>query len=1015
MNSDEQTVILLDNHDSPNDLSPDVPNENNNDRLLDAFIDDDGDGDGDGNGDDGNGDDDDNKNTYNDEPEEYVVGIDLGTTNSCVAIWRNNRLEVIPDEYGHRTIPSFVAFTNVSRYVGNDAKNQREINSENVFYEIKRLIGRKFDDPLVVKEKQFMSYKLGEDQKHNIRLESALNDNKRFTPEELQAAILTKLKVMASSYLKQPITKAVITIPAYFNDGQRQATKDAATIAGLDCLRMINEPTAAGLAYGLMKRTSQKTKITQNNNSNDDNDNSNSNDEKPEPKKLTIMVYDFGGGTLDVTLLSVEDGIFEVIASSGNTRLGGSDFENRLMSFCIAKFSALHKLEVNNLSSMSLQKLRQSCEQAKKLLSSYNKTHIAVKNFYDNKDLCFAITRNQLEELCQDLFLMCLKPVDDILYECEMAETDIDDIILVGGMTRMPRIRNLIKTKFHKEPNCSINPEEAVAAGAAIQAYIISNQSDPFSESVTLLDTTTLSLGVETMGGIMDILIPRKSIIPVEQSREYSTDADYVDSVIIKIFEGERTMTCDNFFVGEFELSGIDPAPRGIPEINVTFNIDQNGIITVMAENEKTNDANSLTVTGNKGRLSDDEIERLIEESKMLEFRDQLEKRKKLFHYQIDDFCNNILVNLTRDEFKLTDIDKKIVTDDVNKVLSWLKAKKYSEYDDDEYQKVYNKITKRYGTLILKGSIEDSTVKENVDVNDNKNCTTIFGSDEADEEEVKEIFEKIETQELGAFGLAEPEKAELKEIKQALSDLCYSVFEIISSDNLNLSNDHLQELKEYIDDTLLWLHIHQEPNKTEYKIKIDEVNDTCNKIIEHYQEEGKEIFKENEIKQAIKSKRDELENMCIVIKLMIHDNAFPINKKFLKSFNKEVCTILDWIAVNDVQSVDEPEKFNNDTFQQECEQKLIALNEKCELIHQKMQGINIDPNSSVLDSQVIILTGPEEQKSDTTMGTSIIDIVRNRQLETMTDMINQNDDDGDSDNDNENENENENEDEDDKK
>ena len=915
------------------------------------------------------------ENMENMENNEYVVGIDLGTTNSCVSIWRNNNLEIIPDEYGNRTIPSFVAYTNIHRYVGSDAKNQTEINPENVFFEIKRLIGRKFDDPIVSREQQFLSYKINKDENDNIKLSSTINNNKIFSPEEIQAAILSKLKQMATLYLKSTITKAVITIPAYFNDGQRQATKDAASIAGIEVVRMINEPTAAGLAYGLMTKSISKN-----------NDNS--------IKKLTYIVYDFGGGTLDVTLLCVENGIFEVLCSSGNTRLGGSDFETRLVSFSIAKFEKQYQVNITDkISCLSLQKLRQSCEQAKKILSTNTKTHIAVKNFYNNKDLFYYITRSEFEQLCGDLFILCIKPINDILYECEISESDIDEIIMVGGMTRIPKIRNLIKNRFNKEPNCSINPEEAVAAGAAIQAFIITHVSDPFSESVTVLDTTSLSLGVETNDGIMDIIIPKKSIIPVEQSKYYTTSEDYSTSVTIKIFEGERTMTCDNFFVGEFELNGIESVPRGVPEILVSFKYDSNGIITVTAENSKTKDNNdntdftsgisTLIITSNKGRLSKLEIDNLIAEAKELEMRDEFEKRKKLYYYEIDDFCNNILTNLKRKEFKLTDNDKVAISNDIEQVLLWLKQKKYNEYEDEEYEQVLTKIKKRYGVLILKGSTDDTlgSVEENTDLK----TTTIYGDDEEIEKE--QIFKNIETEEIGAFGMAEPEKAELKELKQSLTDLCYSIFEIISSENLNLSKNHSNELKDYIDDTLLWLHVHQKPTKNEFKIKIDQVNETCNTIMNHYTSEKTEIFKASELIQSIKNSRDELENLCFVIKLMIQDKVFPIKKNIIDKLDSEVQDILDWITEHDSAFLNNA-TLNIDEFHSECKTKLLSLNTYCDTLHVQMNGINIDEHSIVENK--IILSGPQEvQDSDNTpMGTSIISIVREKQKEIFINLLN---------------------------
>lgn len=899
--------------------------------------------------------------------DEYIIGIDLGTTNTCVGIWRNDNLEIIPDEYGNRSIPSFVAYTNVNRYIGLDAKNQKDLNPLNVFYEVKRLIGRKIDDPLIIKEKEFISYKIMSDEYQNILLAPDLNNKKTFTPEEISAAILTKAKFMASNYLKKKITKCVITIPAYFNDGQRQATKDASIIAGLECIRIINEPTAAALAYGLLKRTQLKE----------------------ESISKIIIVYDFGGGTLDVSLMHIENGIFEVLASCGNTRMGGSDFDNRLMSYSISKFKKQNNInEIKEINNLSLQKLRLSCEQAKKILSTSMKTQIAVKNFYQENDLFIPITRIDFEKICMDLFLICLKPVEDVLRHCELTIDDIDEVILVGGMTRMPKIKELIKSKFGRESNCSINPEEAVAAGAAIQGYILSHKNDPFSESVTLLDTTALSLGVETIGGIMDIIIERGNIIPTTEIKNYSTDKDYVDSVLIKIYEGERRLTKDNFFVGEFELCGLEPQPRGIHEIIVTFNIDNNSIITVTAENKKTNDKSGLTITSNKGRLTMNQINELIDEAKELEIRDELEKRKKLIHYEIDDFCNNILVNIKNKEFKLSDIDKQIITEDITKVLNWLKEKKYDEREDDEYEKVINSIKKQYGVLILTGNIESSSSSVKSTDYESKDMTTIYGNDNDEEEQdIKQVFEKIENEECGYIGLSDPEKAELKELRQAVIDLCYTIFDIISSGNMKISNDHIIELKEYINDSLLWLHVHEKPNKIEYKIKIDEINETCNKIFDYYKKNNEDVFKKNELISSIKNSRDELENLCLVLQLLIQDGAFPITKQYLNPFKDYIDSILEWIYKYDENNKNNNMLDNLNNYYNECKIKLEELNIYCNDIQQKMQGININEKN-------IILTGYVENENiiiedNENMGTDIITIMRQKQQELLNEMINE--------------------------
>jgi molecular chaperone DnaK (HSP70) len=556
---------------------------------------------------------------------------------------------MIPDEKGNKTIPSYVGFTNVSRYVGTNAKNQSVLNTNNVYYETKRLIGRKFTDEEVQREKNLLAYKIIGDENDNIKLLSTLHSNdtmsdyKTFTQEEIASNILIKLKHMAQDYLKTKITKAVITIPARFNDKQRQATIDAAKIAGLECLRIIHEPTAAAMAYGLGSR-----KL------------------KPD-EYINIIVYDFGGGTLDVSLVEISandknENIFSVLGSAGNTNLGGADFDKRLCKYSMDLFKRRNNLKtLEDLPALSLQRLKQSCENAKKILSTKNKTYIAVKEFYNSIDLLIPITRQDFETICSDLFILSLKPIEDVLDLCDMTTNDIDEIIMVGGMTRTPGIMSRLEQKFKIKPNNSLNPDEAIAAGAAIQAYILNNNSNPFSDTMRLLDICPLSMGVETIGGIMDILIPHGTIIPITIEKMYTTYEDYTESVLIKIYEGERQITRDNFFVGEFELKNIPKEPRGIPEIKVNFNLDENGILTVTAEELSTHEMSSIIVNANKSGLSHEEIANLIEEAIELEVRDEIERIRKQKHYQIDDFCGNISINIKNKQFKLSIHDKEII------------------------------------------------------------------------------------------------------------------------------------------------------------------------------------------------------------------------------------------------------------------------------------------------------------------------------------------------------------------
>jgi heat shock 70kDa protein 1/2/6/8 len=893
--------------------------------------------------------------------EEHIIGIDLGTTNTCVGIWRDGNMEIIPDEYGNRTIPSIVAYTNINKYVGIDAKNQKELNSENVFSEVKRFIGRKIDDPLVVNEKHLFSYAIENDEYNNIVLKPNLSNNKIITPEEISASVLTKAKQIASNYLHTKITKCVITVPALFNDGQRQATKDAATIAGLECIRILNEPVAATLAYGLLKRSI-------------------SSDEK------TVIVYDFGGGTLDVSVVNIDNGIFDTLASGGNSRLGGSDFDNRLMDYCIKKFSIINKIKLESITSIALQKLRTACEQAKKILSTSIKTYIAVKNFYEEIDLCIQITRDQLEEkICFDLFLMCMKPVEDVLKKCDKSIEEIDEIILVGGMTRMPKIKELLHKKFQKAPNCTINPDEAIAAGAAIQGYLLSHNDDPFPDTVTLLNTTAFSLGVETQGGLMDVIIERGSYIPYEANKEYSTDEDYVTSVIIKIFEGERKMTKDNLFIGEFELKGFKPQLRGLPEINVKFDIDENGIIKVTATNKKTDDNISIIVTGNKGRLSKDAIDQLIEKSLEYEFQDSLEHNKKMLHYNIDEYCSNILFNLKYSVVKFTEEDKKNINDDVIKILSWLKEKKYSDREEDEYEKVISNIKKQYNILILKGNTSSTVIKALE--TENQTSTKIYENDESEDDEVEKIkyCKLAEDEENGFTGLSDPEKAELKELRTSIINLCNSIFDILTSTDLKILENHIIELRDYISDCFMWIHSHEQPTQKEYKQKFDEINVQCELIFNQY---NGEIFQKCDLVESLKTKKDELENLCYILDIMISDNKFIINKCSIDNLQKIINDNISWI--------DENLSNDDDEFYNQCSVRLDHLTNMCNKLEQSTHNIssNVDLFGNKRDEKIKLTGYYEEMQNNNNediddMGSDIITILRRKQQSEIDALINQ--------------------------